>query len=136
MQLANVYADEIINALIDGDRQISVHTADPGLAGTSEITGGYRATLTQASDWAAISTIAPAGFTAARVVTNANDEEFSAVADATQTVTHFTVWDVSGTPTIMFSEALANPQQLTAGNPIRFPAGSFTFGFITNDATP
>lgn len=124
MLVSNDVAEAMLNTVIVADVVISLHTADPGDNGANEITGAHRVTI-ESTEWNAYATVSDA-----RVVTNTNVEEFTDEADATETATHFTMWEANGT-TFILSNALTSSQSITAGNPIRIPAGSFTFGMMT-----
>lgn len=128
MILADALAEAMLDIVVTQTVVISLHTADPGDTGDNEITGSHRITLTASTDWSSYATSS-----GARVTTNANDEEFTNSASADEEVTHFTMWEDDGT-TFLLSNAVTNPQQLTTGNPVSFPAGSFTFGMITDDS--
>lgn len=122
MKVADSYAETAVNTFVDEDVVISLHTADPGLNGANEITGGHRITLTQTTDWNSFVTS-----NGNRVITNANEEEFTDSASADEIAAYFTIWDATETDAIL-SAPITNPQTITTGNPIKFPAGSFTFG--------
>lgn len=124
MLLSDAIAEQMLDTVITGDVVISLHTADPGDNGANEITGSHRVTI-ESNEWAAYATV-----NNARVVTNANVEEFTDEADADEEVTHFTMWEADGT-TFILSNTVTNSQEVTTGNPIRIPAGTFTFGMKT-----
>lgn len=125
MRVADTTAEAMLNTTVDADVILSLHTADPGVTGASEATGVGRSTIAAADGWSTYST---AG--GARIKTNAAVEEFSASATAAETITHFTLWELDGT-TVILSNAVTNSQLTAIGNPVRFPAGSFTFGMKT-----
>lgn len=127
MLLSDAIAEQMLDTVITSDVVISLHTADPGSTGENEITGAHRVTI-ETNEWNAYATVG-----GARVVTNANIEEFTDEADADETVTHFTMWEADG-ETFILSNVLSQSQPITTGNPIRIPEGSFTFGMKTSIA--
>lgn len=121
MLVSATVAEAMLDTVISGDVVISLHTANPGSNGANEITGAHRVTI-EDDEWTAYATVG-----GARVVTNSEEEQFTAAATATETITHYTLWEADGV-TFILSNGLTNPQTVQAGNPIRFAAESFTFG--------
>lgn len=92
---------------------VSLHTADPGETGASEVTGGTYGR--QSSSWAAAS--------AGAVVTDAalNFTLMPAV-----TVTHVAIWDASTAGNCLWSGAFSSSKVVNAGDTYQIPSGSLT----------
>lgn len=94
---------------------VSLHTADPGNTGASEVAGGsYARQLTGFG--------APADDSGVRAITNAADVDFTGMPAVT--VTHFAVWDAATAGNPLYKEALAASRTTLAGDTIRFTTGS------------
>lgn len=89
----------------------SLHTADPGLTGASESTGGSYARQATAFD-------APSGGATA----NTAEENFTSMPAST--VTHFGVWDASTVGNFLLGAALDSSVSPAAGDTVRFIAGA------------
>lgn len=93
---------------------VSLHTADPGATGASELSGGSYARQ-------AITFGAPSGGTSS----NTNVLNFAGLPAAT--ITHFALWDASTAGTFHQSGALNSSQTVSAGNTLQFPAGQVSY---------
>lgn len=108
------------NSVAAGSLYVSLHTADPGEAGsqtTSE--AGY-------TSYARVAVArSGAGWTVAtNTVTNAATVNFPAATGGSSTVTHFGIGtDSSGAGTLLFSGALTASLAVTSGVTPSFPAG-------------
>lgn len=89
-----------LNALASGvtaaGTRISLHTADPGSTGASEVTGGTYARV--ATTWGAPSSGSSAG------------SEVTLNVPASTTVTHWGLWSAATGGTFLFGGALAAPE--------------------------
>lgn len=109
MALAAFLANDIENLVCRGTAptvltapiKMSLHTADPGITGASEATGGTYARQT-------------AGYNAASGGVCALAASVSFTGLAAGTYTHFGLWDSSGTPKFLQGAALAAPQTVPA----------------------
>lgn len=89
---------------------VSLHTADPGETGASEVTGGgYTRML--------VTFTAPAN----KQMSNAADIEFDNLPACT--VTHFGLWDAQTGGTFLWGGALTVSKTVQAGDALRFKAG-------------
>lgn len=93
---------------------MSLHTADPGSSGASELSGG---SYTRQQ----VSFSAPSGGTAS----NAATLSFTGLPAAT--ITHASLWDALTSGNFRQSGALAAPQTVSAGNTLQFAAGGITY---------
>lgn len=89
---------------------VQLHTGDPGLAGTSNV--------------ATTSTRVSAGaFSAASGGTSDNDAAISFTGAATETITHFTLWDAASSGNCLWVAAVTTSRAITSGQTVRFSAG-------------
>lgn len=90
---------------------VSLHTADPGLTGTNEVSGGsYSRTAVTFS-------AASSGATA-----NTGAVTFSNMPSVT--VTHVGIWDASTAGNFLYGDALTNGSQIVnSGGSFEFPIG-------------
>lgn len=97
---------------------VSLHTADPGDTGASEISGN------------AYTRMGPAAFTNAgsnpTVASNSAIVTFPAATAAWGTVQYFGVWDASSGGNFLGSGALTAPAAIGSGDTARFLAGALT----------
>jgi hypothetical protein len=94
---------------------VSLHTADPGNTGASEVTGGSYARKLAGFG-------APADDSGVRAITNASDVDFNGMPAVT--VTHFAVWDAATSGNSLYKEALGTSRTTLAGDTVRFAAGN------------
>lgn len=92
---------------------VSLHTADPGETGTSELTGGGYARK-------AVTFNAPSG----KAVASSALIEWTNMPAGT--VTHFGLWDSLTTGVFWWSNALNSSQTCTGGEKFQFEAGQLT----------
>ena len=97
---------------------VSLHTADPGDTGSSEVTGGAYARQ------------GPIAFTNAgnnpTVASNSALLTFSQATAAWGTITHFGTWDAASAGNFRGSGALTTPTPVNNGDTARFLVGSLT----------
>lgn len=93
---------------------VSLHTADPGATGASEVSGGSYARQ-------AVTFAAPSGGTAS----NSGVLNFTGMPAVT--VTHISLWDASTAGTFHQSGALTSSVVVASGNTLQFAAGAITF---------
>ena len=89
---------------------VSLHTADPGETGASEVSGGSYARQQAAFD-AAVSGAS----------TNSSNIDFAAMPVAT--VTHIGIWDALSGGNFLYHGALASSKTTTSGQTARIAAG-------------
>jgi hypothetical protein len=109
----NKLLDAVFNAAsfgLAGDPYVSLHTADSGETGASEVAGGSYARVQAAFDTAA-----------SGAVSNTAIIDFTGMPAAT--VTHVGIWDASGAGNFLWGGALAAPKTTGAGDTLRLPAG-------------
>jgi hypothetical protein len=114
------WRDAVLNAMrnqtVTGfNAYVSLHTADPGNTGASEVTGGSYAR--QLAGFGA-----PADDSGVRAIVNAADVDFTGMPAAT--VTHFAIWDSATSGNPLYKEALAAARTTLAGDTIRFTTSS------------
>ncbi|HEX7050016.1 MAG TPA: hypothetical protein VF188_07350 [Longimicrobiales bacterium] len=90
---------------------VSLHTADPGETGASEVSGGSYAR--QAGSFAA----AAAGATS-------NDADLEWANMPAATITHVGIWDAATAGNFLWGGALATSKTVNAGDTFRVAAGS------------
>lgn len=96
---------------------VSLHTADPGDTGASEVAGGTYARQSASFDAAAT----PGG-------TNANSGAISFTSMPAATITHFGFWNAGGTSggTFIAGGTLTASKALSLGDTFQFAAGGIT----------
>jgi hypothetical protein len=122
MSISNYYEELLLNCLGNaaatdprkGTVYVSLHTADPGETGASEVTGGDYAR--KAITWAAASN--PAGTKA-----NSADIQWATVTWAA-TVTHAALWDALTVGNCLWSGALAASKTVASGDTFTIATGS------------
>lgn len=97
---------------------VSLHTADPGDAGTSEVSGSAYArqgavTFTNAGN-------------NPTVASNSAIVTFPVATGAWGTITHFGIWSAVTAGTFRGSGAVATPKAVNTGDTARFAAGALT----------
>ena len=97
---------------------VSLHTADPGDTGTSEVSGN------------AYARVGPVAFANAgnnpTVSSNSAILTFAAATGAWGTITHFGTWDAATAGNFRGSGALTTPKAVNSGDTARFVAGALT----------
>ena len=90
---------------------VSLHTADPGLTGTSEVTGGSYARQTVA-------------FSAASSGATANTGAVTFTDMPSATITHVGLWDSLSSGNFLYGDVLTNGSQIVnSGGSFEFPIG-------------
>jgi len=90
---------------------VSLHTADPGLTGTSEVTGGSYARQTVA-------------FSAASSGATANTGAVTFTDMPSATITHVGLWDSLSGGNFLYGDVLTNGSQIVnSGGSFEFPIG-------------
>lgn len=120
MGISDYYENKILDHMLRGTAftppatvYLSLHSADPGETGTSEISGGGYAR--QAISWNAPS---------AGSMTNSADINFTNMPAVT--VTHVAIWDASTAGNVLWSGALTAAKTTNAGDTFRIAAGNLT----------
>lgn len=97
---------------------VSLHTADPGTTGASEVSGGAYARQ------------GPTTFTNAgsepTVASNSAIITYPAATVAWGTITHFGIWDAVTAGNFRGSGAMTTPKPVNIGDTARFAAGALT----------
>lgn len=109
MALSTSAKNLILDSLLQGDTiRVSLHTADPGTTGASEISGGgyARATVT---------------FSLASNGSSSNSQQVVWTGMPASTITHCGVWRGSA---FMFGVSLSQPRTLSSGDGFFFLAGT------------
>lgn len=121
--LENEILDHIFNAdyVAPGTLHVSLHTADPGETGASEVVGGSyaRQGVTRGTGW---------NNAAAGLVDNANVIQYPDMPAVT--VTHVGIWDAASAGNFMYGGPLSASQIVNVGNTFEFAAGALD---ITED---
>jgi hypothetical protein len=94
---------------------ISLHTADPGLTGASEVAGGSYARQ-----------IANTKFTGASGGSNPSNVDIDFAAMPAATITHVGIWDASAAGNFLQGGALSASKTTNAGDTFRLPSGQLT----------
>ena len=100
---------------------VSLHSADPGLTGASELSGsGYArvAVTANTSNWTAPATNGPV-----RQITNNAVFTFPTASGAWTTATHFGLWDASTTGNFYRGAALTASKTVASGDTASFSIG-------------
>ena len=105
-------------ASLTGTLYVSLHTADPGDTGTSEVSGGAYARQ------------GPTGFTNSganpTVAANTAIVTFPTATGAWGTITHFGVWDAVTVGNFRGGNPVTTSKPVANGDIARFPASSLT----------
>jgi hypothetical protein len=96
---------------------VSLHTADPGLTGASEASGGSYARQT-----VTFGTIADGG--SGRQMANTAAVTYTSMPSAT--ITHVGLWDASSSGNFLYGDALTAQQVVNSGGTFEFPIGNLT----------
>lgn len=106
---------------------ISIHTGDPGASGTSSdvtvaVTGSSSRTAVASSAFTSPGNASGGG----REVTNTSVVQIttSATNVATQTITHFGVWDAATSGNFLASGVLTSPVGVQTGDTVQFNVGA------------
>lgn len=100
---------------------LSLHSADPGLTGASELSGnGYArvAVTANTTNWGA-----PATNGSVRQIANAVAMTFPTASGAWTTATHFGLWDASTTGNFYRGAALTASKTVASGDTASFSVG-------------
>jgi hypothetical protein len=97
--------------------RVSLHTADPGLTGASEVTGGSYARQT-------VTLGAPADGGGGRQIANTAAVTWTDMPAVT--VTHVGLWDAATSGNFLYGDALTASQVVNAGGTFEFPIGNLT----------
>lgn len=93
---------------------VSLHTADPGTTGASEVTGGSYARQS-------------AAFSAASGASASNSGAVNFTGMPSATVTHIGFWDAASAGNFQQSGALSGSVAVAAGNTLQFAVGAVTY---------
>lgn len=103
---------------------VSLHSADPGLTGASELTSGTApgyarvAVTANTTNWSA-----PATNGSVRQIANAVAIAFATASGAWPTATHFGLWDASTTGNFYRGNALTASKTVASGDTASFAIG-------------
>lgn len=114
--LENKLLDAVFNSTafsVSGDPYVSLHTADPGETGASEVTGGSYARQQAAF-----------GAAASGAVTNSALISFTGMPAAT--VTHAAIWDAVSGGNCLWVGALSASQAVLVGNTATIAAAALS----------
>jgi hypothetical protein len=101
---------------------VSLHSADPGLTGASELSGsGYARVAVSAATG---SWTAPATNGANREITNAGAITFPTATGDWSTATHFGIWSASSGGNFIRGDAITDPKTVENGDTATIPIGS------------
>jgi hypothetical protein len=103
MALSNNGKHVMLDALASAAGYVSLHTADPGTTGASEVTGGSPAYARKAQTWNAAS---------GGALDNSNAPVFDVPAGTT--VTHFGLWSAASAGTFYGGNALSASEAFAA----------------------
>lgn len=112
--LANYVCRGTAPTTLTGPIKISLHTADPGATGASEVTGGSYARQT-------------AGYSTASGGACALAATLNFTSMPAVTVTHIGIWDSTGTPKFLQGAALAASKALNSGDTFSLTSATDTF---------
>ncbi len=114
MSISNYLETKIItDNLITVAAYVSLHTADPGETGTSELTGGSY-----------VRKLAGLGAPSNGVSTNGSDILWTGMPAAT--ITHVSLWDAVSGGNCLWTGALTASKTLGAGDEFKLPASNLT----------
>jgi hypothetical protein len=102
---------------------VSIHTGDPGTAGTSNdvtltVTGSANRTAISASAFTGVTGASPSGFE----IKNTNTVQITTNAQNStqQTLTHFGLWDAQTSGNFIASGALTSSVDIQSGDTVQF----------------
>lgn len=116
MSISNYLEDELLDAVFNAGAfsvttpYVSLHTADPGETGASELSGGSYARQS-------------ASFGAASGGAVANDAQVEFTDMPAATITHVGVWDAASAGNFLWGGALSASKTTNAGDTFRIPTG-------------
>ena len=115
---SSYWRDAVINVLngtgISGvTPYVSLHTSDPGLTGSNEVSGGSYARQS-------------ASFSSASSGATATTGTLTYTSMPAVTVTHVGIWDAVSGGNFLYGDALAASQIVNAGGTFEFPTGNIT----------
>jgi hypothetical protein len=117
--ISTAYGNKILDALFNAASlaiampYVSLHTADPGATGASEVTGGSYARQALSC-----------GAANAKAIANDVAVEFALMPAST--VTHFGIWDALAGAFVL-GGPLTAPKAINAGDTFRFPVSQIAF---------
>ena len=116
------WRDAVLNllrntAVTEFNAYVSLHTADPGLTGTDEVTGGSYAR--QLASFGA-----PADGGGGRQIDNPAAISFTLMPAVT--VTHVGIWDALTAGNFIYGDVLTASQVVNSGGTFEFPIGDLT----------
>jgi len=109
-------ANKLLDAILNNDTYVcatpyvSLHTADPGLTGTSEVTGGSYARQL-------------GSFSSAAARASASDADIDFAGMPAATITHVGIWDAVTAGNFIWGGALTASKAVGAGETLHFPSG-------------
>lgn len=107
----------VLSALMAGTRYVSLHTANPGPSGASEVSGGAYARQG--------STFSQSGSNPT-TASNADLMTFPQASAPWGTITHFGVWDAVSGGNLLAYEAVTTAKAIDTADVARWPIGSLT----------
>lgn len=117
MTISDYYENKILDHMLRNQAfsppatvYVSLHTANPGEDGASEVTGGSYARQS-------------VSFNAAAAGLIDNDAVIEFIDMPAETVTHAGIWDAASGGNFLWGGALSVPKSMNAGDTFRFPAG-------------
>lgn len=118
MALSTYIANKILDAILNATTltgitnvYISLHTADPGLTGASEVTGGSYARQL-------------ASFETAASKASQTDAVIEFAGMPTATITHIGIWDAASAGNFLWGGVNSGSQSVSAGNTFRLASGA------------
>lgn len=117
MSIGNFLENELLDAALANGTYVttnvyvSLHTADPGETGTSEVTGGSYGRQ------------GPESFSAAAAGASANSTQIDFTSMPAVTVTHVGLWDAATGGNFLWGGALDTSRTLNSGDTFRIAVG-------------
>lgn len=118
------YANKVLDATFKNTTYavavpyISLHTADPGTTGASEVAGGSYARQSGA-------------FASASAKASVSNAAINYTLMPACTATHFGVWDASSGGNFLWGGVLSASKTINAGDTFQFPSGQLAFSIST-----
>lgn len=111
---------------------VSVHTGDPGTAGTSnDATAAITGTTRKAVSSSAFTSVGAAGGGGFQITnTGVVQITASAVNVATQTLTHFGIWDAASSGNFLASGSLSASVDVATGDTVQFNIGAMAIKVV------
>jgi hypothetical protein len=120
MAMSSYLRDKVLDHYLKGTAfsqpaniYVSLHTADPGLTGASEVTGGSYARQ-----------LANASFAAASSGSKSTNAIIDFAGMPAATVSYAGIWDTSSSGNFLVGGSLTSPKTVGAGDTFRFASGS------------